>query len=175
MPSEFEIQRERSKVYEIAFGRYLERTRSYWILPSYDYSGLANNKAPRLTCVRERLVIPDLLGFKAGLGGWFEIKLKAHADFYRKTQTWETGLPYRHWQDYQRVNSITGFPVWLIFIHEKENVVKFGNVKDMPISHVYEGSKMDRNGTIFFKFQELKTVMPLSKLQEFVLPADKAA
>ena len=136
MQSRFQAQRERSKLYEIAFSDWLQRVRGYYVLPTYDYSGLANNKAPRLMCLDSGLVIPDLLAAGNGVFQWFEIKLKEKADLHRKSGNLVTGLPYRHWLDYQRVKQVTGSLVWIVFIHETENVICAGEIDNMPHSHI---------------------------------------
>lgn len=94
LPNSFQIQRERSKAYEIAVSRWLQAQRRYFVLPSYDYSGLADNKAPRLVRNTEWLVLPDLLGWNEQIGAWFEVKLKERADLYRKTNTLGDGHCY---------------------------------------------------------------------------------
>lgn len=166
--SAFEKQRERGKVYELAFATWLQLQRDYYVLPTYDYSGLANNKPPKLISKVKGLVIPDLLAYKEGDGAWFEIKLKTEAVLHRKTQTIVTGLPYRHWLDYQQVHTVTGLPIWIVFIHENEQIVKTCDINKAPISHIFEGDKMDRGGTIFFAFEKLITLISLPRLDKFV-------
>lgn len=169
LPNSFQIQRERSKAYEIAVSRWLQAQRRYFVLPSYDYSGLADNKAPRPVRNTEWLVLPDLLGWNEQIGAWFEVKLKERADLYRKTNTLVTGIATRHLVDYRRVKQLTHMDVWLVFIHENERVVKVSEIDNLPINHVCEGQLMDRGGTTFFSFDKLKQVMPLAYLQNFIL------
>ncbi len=163
----FKQQRARGLVYEIAFSKWLQAKRNWYVLPTYDFNGFAQDKAPRLVSGGQKLVVPDILAFRQGKGAWFEIKLKERADLYRATNTRETGLPYRHYKDYTRIAQLTGLPVWVIFIHEKEQVVKTGEIAKLPISHVYDGDKMDRGGTIFFKFDALLTIMTFQSLNDY--------
>ncbi len=164
---DFQRQRERGGVYEAAFANWLQAERGYHILPAYDYSGLANNHAPRLTRGSDKLVMPDVLAFKAGAGLWFDPKLKTRADLYRKTDTWETGTPLRNYRDYERVAALTGLDVWLVFIHEREQIVKVSKVGSLPFSHIDTTERMDRGGTIFFKFEQLAPLMTLGELNKY--------
>jgi len=156
---DFRVQRERSLVYEKAFALYLQR-RGYYILPTYDYTGLKDDKAPRLKGENQSLVVPDLLAAKNGLFSWFEIKLKQQADLYRKTNVLETGLALRHWKHYQEVKRLTGTLVNIIFIHEKEQEIRCGelSILEKYHSHTYKGDRMDRGGTIFFAYERLPRV-----------------
>lgn len=170
---DFAAQRDRSRIYEIAVGAWLQAERGYFILPSYDYSGLANDKAPRLECGRDKLVLPDLLAFHpARQPTWFEVKLKARADLYRKTNTLETGMATRHLQDYRRVKTLTRMQVWVFFVHELEEMVVTSEIDELPVSHSYTGTRMDRGGTTFFDFNKLKLLMPLQELQRYCPPTE---
>lgn len=169
----FTLMRAWSKAYEIAFEGFLI-ARGYYILPSYDYSGIKDDKAPRLHGRNRHLVIPDLLAWHSEKGGaWFEIKVKTHADFNRKRQHVVTGFALRHYRDYLAVKALTKLPVYVVFIHQQEQIVITDEIEALPHSHTWPGSQMDRGGTIFFKFNELKRVTPLDGLNAF-LPVKEA-
>lgn len=164
----FRDQRERSKVYEIAMSGWLQSEQGYYILPSYDYSGLANDKAPRLVCGKEWLVLPDLQAYHwQHKPKWFEVKVKEQAIVYRKTGDLETGIATRHLRDYRRVKALTKTDVWLTFVHEKEGVVRRQEIDDLPFTHVYDGDLMDKGGTTFFDFNRLPLLMTLAELNKF--------
>lgn len=173
--NDFEIKLASSRVYEIAVSRWLQAAKAYHILPTYDYSGLGSGKAPRLLCEQHGLVIPDLLGAKDGGVQWFEVKLKAKAVVHRKTWTLVTGMSLRHFQHYQQVRQLTGAHVWVLFIHDEENVVRYGEIgthldpahPNTRWSHTWEKDTMDRGGTIFFRFNDLPVVMPKTELDKF--------
>lgn len=167
----FSEQRARSKVYEIAFSNWLQ-TRDWWILPTYDFSGSNDDKAPRLSLGNRKLVIPDLLAFRAAQSkAWFEIKVKAHADYNRKHACLVTGFAMRHLMHYREVKQLTGVPVYIVFIHEKEAVIKCCEIDTMPVSHEWTGGGMDRGGTVFLKFNALTTVAPIAVLDTHKLEA----
>ena len=168
--ADFARERDRSKAYEIAFSEYLQTVRGYYILPTYDYSGLGDGKAPRLLKGKDGLVLPDLMGVKNGKISWFEIKLKSEATYYRKGGCLETGLNLRHWNDYQRVKAQIGAKIFIVFIHQKEDRVVTLDTDDFAaaFSHQYEDNKMGRGGMVFFDFAKLKFVMTASELERFI-------
>lgn len=159
---------------QLAFGREIEKAVAVWlmkrgqlILPVYDYSGLAEGKAPKFTadCQSRSLVLPDLLGAKAGNSAWFEVKFKNRADFTRKTARFETGISKRLWEHYQRVESESGFPVWLIFAHKQENELRGDSIASLRGSErIYKGYKMGHAGMVFFDYKKLKLLAKLSSV-----------
>lgn len=161
---------------QLNFGREIEKCVSRWlmkrgesILPVYDYSGLAEDKAPKLTNLHssDSLVLPDLLGFRMGRGMWFEVKFKDSANFTRITGRLETGISKRLWDQYWRVAAISGLPVWLIFAHKKENEIRAGSLGMLQHKcRFYEGGKMGRCGMVFFPYDSL---ILLSKYSDVVI------
>ena len=108
-------------------------------------------------------------------GAWFEVKVKASADLYRKTNTLETGFATRHLNAYRDVRTLTGLNVWIVFIHEREDDVRVCEIGNLPVSHVYGGDLMDRGGTTFLVFDKLQSIAKASQLQSFIPPALKAS
>lgn len=158
----------------IAQGREIEKAVAAWlmargtkILPVYDYSGLADGKAPKFTAAKisESLVVPDLLGAKSGHCIWFEVKYKHHADFTRKTQQFETGISYRLWMHYQQVEQESGIPVWLLFAHYKENELRGERLSSLKgNARIYNGPKMGSSGMVFFNYRSLKRFAALTDI-----------
>ena len=70
----FAVAREIAKRYEIAVGDWLKR-RGWYVLPAYDYSGLADAKAPKFEAPPQKLalVLPDLLVASSGKSKWAEV------------------------------------------------------------------------------------------------------
>jgi len=108
----------RARVIEIAVATWLME-RGCLILPVYDYSGLGENKAPKLQAfsATDSLVTPDLLVARSGLLSWCEVKWKSGVIHYRKTNERETGIDLRLWHQYQKVKAVTGAKVFLLFAH----------------------------------------------------------
>lgn len=161
---QFIINREQSKIFEVAVGAWL-RKRNQYVLPAYDYSGLGDDKPPMLRGKDENLVIPDLLAWRTGNGAWYEVKLKDRAVLYRNYQHLTTGINLRHYRHYRQVKTITGLPVFVVFVHQQEQCVKYGEIDALPVSHEYTGTKMGRDGMIFFEFDKIAQLMPYSELQ----------
>lgn len=123
----------------------------WYVLPSYDYSGQDENKAPRLEGQHETFVIPDLDIAMAGTRRWIEVKTKKQATWTRITQRLEHGFSRRHWLHYQHVQEITGAEVWLCVYEELSGDVLLGKIKDLAKEkREYRGTKMGQHGMVFF-------------------------
>lgn len=89
------------------------------LLPVYEKE-IDTGKGPRLFLpygLPEReLIAPDLQGIKHQQVRWFEAKSKNTASYFRKKQRWQTGIDKRHYQDYRRVQDVSNYPVWLLFL-----------------------------------------------------------
>lgn len=166
---EFTENRDIGLQYEKALERWMQQERRLYTLPTYDYTGLANDKAPRLMGASDRLIIPDLLVFGEAGARWCEVKYKDHADWNENRKRLVTGIPSHHWEQYQIVCRVTNIPVFLSFIHRKQNHVSLDSVEALSrkISHTYDGRKMGRNGMTFFCFDALNYLMPFSELDKY--------
>lgn len=158
----------------VARARVIERMVSEWlqargwlILPVYDYSGLAENKAPKLLSKKLSLVTPDLLGARNGESRWVEVKWKSRADFTRMSQRMETGVDARLWNNYLLVQKETGIPVWIAFVHELENEIRAEHIDILARSarHGDPQRKMSRSGMVFFAWDSLRFLARLSDVR----------
>lgn len=159
-------QRERSKLYEIAAGEFL-RERGSYVIPSYDYSGAGDNKAPKALGPRGEisLVLPDLLAFRppsndAGAPGAafsLEIKLKTEGTLHKKTGDMTTGMSLRHYDHYKRWQVISGHHVFVAFVHEDTRQVRVATLDWLAKHehHRYMGDKMGRAGMVFWDWEKI--------------------
>jgi len=154
----------RSQIYEVAFANFLRRQRGYYVLPMGEYN---RTGAPALIGASERLTLPDLLAWRESGAAWFDVKVRAHADYHHKTNTLMTGFPQRDFQQYQRIKRLTGLPVWIVFVHEHEAGVFAGEIDTLVISHIHAADNLDRGGTVFFIFHYLSKLFPLGELERF--------
>ena len=127
------------------------KKRGNYVIPSYDYSGEENNKAPKLQGVLMEYVIPDLDVSKGGERRWIEVKSKAAAVLHRNSGDYVHGIPKRHYLSYLEVTKITGCEVWLVVCEENTGDILAANLSSLPIHHEYDGSKMSKGGMVFFK------------------------
>lgn len=162
----FEEQLERGREIEKAVAKWL-MNRGQRVLPVYDYSGLAEGKAPKFTAAiqSESLVLPDLLAAKAGKSTWFEVKFKERADFTKITNRLETGISRRLFEQYQRVEVESGCPVWLIFAHKREDELRGDALQRLAATaRFYDGGRMGRGGMVFFDYRALKFLARFSEV-----------
>lgn len=147
--------------------------KGYRILPVYDYSGLDQKKAPKLTAIvqSDSLVLPDLLSAKAGSSRWVEVKFKNSASFTRCTKRLETGISRKLWNHYQKVEIETGIPVYLVFAHKIENEVRCAPISALVgTERVYSGTIMGYHGMVFFDYSKLTILCKLSDVCPSLFP-----
>src|SRR3972149_6947123 len=114
------------KAAESLIARYFMRC-GYVINPIYEII-INEGKGPQLFTMARSLVAPDLLITKPDhLTAWIEAKHKTGFTWHRITGRWVTGIDLRHYEDYLRVEEITPWPVWLLFLQEG------GQTKDSPV------------------------------------------
>lgn len=137
--------------------------RGWWVIPSYDYSGQGNDKAPKLQGADGGLVIPDLDVARAGERRWVEVKAKSHAVLHRRTNTLKHGIPLRHFHDYLRLQHITGCEVWLVVYEQDTGDVLMARLNALAgEKQEYAGGKMSRGGMVFFPRSDFRIVGNLS-------------
>lgn len=158
----------RSRVYELAFSRWLQQERKFYTLPVFDFYGTGNGHAPSLEGKQRALTAPDILASNEdGIWSWFEIKLKDYAPIHRISQTRVTGMPLRHWQDYRAIRDITKSPVWIVFIHLKEREIVAEEIGRLSEHNIDHKATMDSGGTVFFQYNKLHRLMSLDKLENY--------
>jgi hypothetical protein len=125
--------------------------KGWFVIPSYDYSGEDNNKAPKLQGLSACYVIPDLDISKDGRRMWAEVKTKSEPTFTRITQRYEHGIPRRHYLHYLKVQEVTGCDVWLFIYEESSGEVLCGAINALSeCRREYDGWKMSNGGMVFF-------------------------
>jgi len=123
----------------------------YFVIPSYDYSGEENNKAPKMKGLMRNFVLPDLDVSSSGSRKWVEVKTKEEATFTRVTQQLEHGISLRHYREYQEVERESGSPVYLAVYEIKTGEVLIGKLSELSkCVRIYDGGKMNRGGMAFF-------------------------
>lgn len=129
----------------------LFRQWGYYVIPSYEYSGRDDDKAPKLTGSVRGYTLPDLDVSGNGRRFWVEVKLKTEPTWTRKLQRYEHGIPLRHYQDYLEVERITGCPVYLAIVEENTGLILIQRFRKLCESaRIYDGVKMSRGGMAFF-------------------------
>jgi len=107
----FERNLEAGNVGERMVERFLQENRQWYTIPSYDFNG--DDKAPRMRCMGDGLVIPDLDCARAGTRRWVEVKTYDHAAFNRAMKCLVHGIKRRLYYDYVQVEINSGAPVFL--------------------------------------------------------------
>lgn len=123
--NKFERNLATGKTGEGIIARWLQG-RGFAVLPVYEKSEL-DYKGPALYAIEGTLIAPDMLAFQpTGKTLWIEAKTKTAFSWHRNTQRFVTGIDLRHYGDYQRVQAVSPWPIWLLFLHGD------GIAKDTP-------------------------------------------
>lgn len=101
---------------ESKIARYLI-SRGNSVLPVYEKE-IDTGKGPRFFTPRGQVVAPDMLVIGTSIV-WVEAKHKTVFSWHRLTRRWVTGIDLNHYEEYQRVASISRRPVWLLFLHRE--------------------------------------------------------
>jgi hypothetical protein len=155
--SNFDVKLEWARVAEIRVSDFL-RERGWWVLPTYDFSGVGDNKAPKLMAPagKSDLVMPDLQCFKDGKPRWFEVKRKSNADQYRIGGYLVTGIDHGHYVQYKQVEKVTDSQVVLVFVHEKEQEVRGATLSWLDANaRSHYSDRMGRYGMDFWKYEKI--------------------
>lgn len=162
---DFDQQRERARRIEMALSLWLKR-RGYKVLPTYDYSGQQDNKAPKLESLQPEhsLVVPDLFCIKRGRIRWVEVKLKSEAPMYRKLNRRQTGFSRRLWDHYNKVQEESGAEVILVFVHEKEREVRAARLDTLK-TMLQQWESRTMGDMVYFPYDSLTLVATLDELQ----------
>jgi len=100
---------------ESVIARWL-RGRGCTVLPVYEKI-LDTGKGPHLFLPNESVVAPDLFVFKGVDAWWMEAKTKtAFTEQRNDGRKWVTGIDHHHYLQYLKVNDMTPWPVWLLFL-----------------------------------------------------------
>lgn len=135
---------------ELLIVKFLQKNGCF-IVPSYEFTGRENNKAPRLLGMQSSYVLPDLDVSSSGGRFWAEVKTKKEPTYHRNTECWEHGIPTRHYCDYKKVEAITRCPVWIFIYEEDSKNILFQSLQKLePVLRSYGGSKMSLGGMVFW-------------------------
>jgi len=124
---------------------------NYYVIPSYDYTGTNDNKAPKLHGALQQYVIPDLDTSHLRNGrAWIEVKTYTEPTLYRKANELQHGILKRHWDDYRKVERITRTPV-LICIYEMntQDILIASQLELIPFAEWRE-DKRGKGGQYYF-------------------------
>jgi len=123
---------------QLRFGRVGEslianwlKQRGYSVLPVYEKE-ISEGKGPQIFTVQDNLIAPDLFvfGHEISKVWWIEAKHKSAFSWHRISSHWVTGIDLRHYRDYLRVQQLSPWPVWLLFLQRQ------GKAKDTPLGRV---------------------------------------
>lgn len=145
--------------------------RGFSVLPVYEIE-LHHGKGPRLFAPQGQIIAPDMVVFRANNCFWIEAKHKTAFTLYRKTNTFQTGIDKRHYEDYLKIDDYSPWPVWLLFLHEggiaKDSPPSpaglFGNALKALRECVDHPSDLYANGMVYWNIHDLKLLAEITEL-----------
>jgi len=168
-PSDFQVRLDAAREWEKRMAALL-RERGWYVLPTYDFSGKGDDKAPKLMAPVgcESLVLPDLQCFGEDGQRWVEVKYKTRADYNRKHGYTVTGISRRLWRHYRSVAEVSRADVFVAFLHDEEAEIRGDSLANLSsyVSHEYDGSKMGRDGMVFWRYGQIPRWCQLDRLPE---------
>lgn len=153
------------------------RAQGRYVLPAYEKE-IDNNKGPHLFCPTGELVVPDMLVINGLKVAWIEAKHKSVFSFYRKKGQWETGINLRHYGQYLQVAQVISWPIWILFLHEKDRDLSrpgepwpcptglFGQSIEILKTRVSHTSDRWANGMIYWAHKDLKELASLKEVNQ---------
>lgn len=164
---------------KLAFGRVGEEKIANWlinrcgaaVLPVYQIDS-DDKKGPRLFAKQHKLTVPDLLVWTQSDGLiWMEAKRKTVFSWHENTQSWQTGIDKRLFEQYEKVAVRTSLPVWLLFLHEKTETDKRKEPWPCPtglfgrtLKFLAENIDHPWGGMLYWKHDDLRKLAELSEL-----------
>ena len=156
---------------EVRFGFQGERRiadewekRGWFVIRCFDFSGADGNTAPRMRQGKESHALPDLALVKDGRFVWCEVKTKTTAPHNRTYDCAVHGIGKSHYEDYRRVQAISGQRVLVVFYETDTGKVLWSWLDDLtPIQE--NPSKKDgveEAVTLYFRREALKLLWDLA-------------
>ena len=171
---------------KLAYGQIGESKIAVWlrmqgrfVLPAYEKE-IDNNKGPRLFCPDGNLVVPDMLVINGEKVNWIEAKHKSVFSWHRNTRRWVTGINIKHYNQYLEVARVTPWPVWLLFLHEKDRelgrdepwpcpVGLFGERLDILNQNENHRSDKWANGMVYWAHETLNYLASLDEVNRSII------
>lgn len=149
------------------------------IIPVYEKE-IDTGKGPRFFTPEGQFVAPDMFMFPSMM--FIEAKHKTVFSWHRVTSRWCTGIDLNHYAGYQKVQDISGRPVWLLFLHRSpiphERDLLAGSPDRCPVGLFGEDLRFlaenenhrhgnwGRHGMVYWAADKLKLLAPIEAISE---------
>lgn len=92
----------------------------WYTFPTYHYRS-EQHKSPGLKNYNDIYISPDIDASKNGKRIWVECKLEEGASWTWSKERFEHGFALKYYEQYLKVQEITGCPVWIFFLEYDQN------------------------------------------------------
>ena len=149
---------------KLIFGREAEKEielyfikKGYHVIRSYDYTGEENNKSPKMFSLFKNHVLPDLDISKEKKRVWVEVKHYTYAPLNKKLNKYVHGIKKRHYNDYLKIEEITGNIVFLFIKERQSNNILYEKLNKLK-SYPCQCGNCDSNCLIYFDREDFKEI-----------------
>jgi hypothetical protein len=159
---------------ESSIGKWM-RGKGWCVIPVYECLR-DTGKGPQLFGPDFSLIAPDMLIFRGSDAIWIEAKHKTAFTMHRVTGRWVTGIDMKHYEDYCRVDDLSPWPVWLLFLHRggqaKDSPANspsglFGN--NLSILRKTENHRHDNHGRFGMVYWAISSLKLIASLEQVIL------
>lgn len=150
------------------------------IWPIYE-TEKSSGKGPRLHIAGKALIAPDIFAARPNGREFFvEVKHKTVFAWFRKNESWQTGIDKRCYEDYLEVRCHYNHRLWLAFLQSKDEPdpkdLQYGSPSECPTGlFVGEIRKLAKcivpssgkyaNGMVYWRHRDLKRVASLVEVK----------
>lgn len=171
---------------QLAFGQIAESQIAQWlrrvhgcaILPVYEKE-IATGKGPRFFAPDTEIVAPDMLVLKHDKVFWVEAKHKGVFSWHRLSGRWVTGIDLHHYQQYLALAEGYPYPVWLLFLHERDSAVERrphepwpcptglygGELRALAARENHRSDEWGRHGMVYWAHDQLRQYATLAEIR----------
>jgi hypothetical protein len=149
------------------------------ILPIYE---IAENqyKGPTFYCESEPdgLIAPDMLVIGPYSKAWVEVKTKTAFSWHRNTERFVTGIDFKHYSHYLKIAQLTGWPVWLFFLHSSGGIAKDtppdmaspaglfgGNILRLELCENHRHDGWGTSGMVYWAVENLEKIAGIKQFE----------
>lgn len=188
--SSFAQQLAIGRVGESAVAQYLKH-KGYHVMPVYEIE-IETGKGPQLFSAVGGYVAPDMFAFKSdgSYTCWIEAKRKTRFSWYGKGKCFVTGIDLRHWSEYCKVQELSPWDVWIMFLHMQadtwpEDIKKWGapeqcptglfgkKLRDLKACQSHTSDKHGRSGMVYWSVKSLSQIAALEEIEAAAMPSTK--
>lgn len=170
------------KVGESAIAQWLKH-RGHHVMPVYELE-VESGKGPQLFSAEGEYIAPDMFVFKSDgtYTCWIEAKRKTRFSWWNIGKCFETGIDLHHWDQYCKVQEVSPWTIWIMFLHTQSDTWQkdidkwnapptcptglFGNrLTELKKSISHTDPRHGKTGMVYWKAESLLHLAALEEIE----------